>query len=154
GGGARDRRSLPASGPRARPEEARGPARPDPADHARPGAARAHLRTGLSLGHRAARRGGLRGPHQGLLLLRTLRGPEGQARAVTSIPARNFLAVGIGSEASPPIPDPGEAAPRRNRPGPKEERRNMSVTGDGICDLPPRRLRRYAAEYAGLSTSS
>src|SRR5207245_4342026 len=67
-----DRRPLPAPGPRAGPEEARGHARTDPADHARPGAARTHLRAGPLVGHRAAGGGGVRRLHQGLRLLRPL----------------------------------------------------------------------------------
>src|SRR5262249_34962221 len=148
GGRARDRGSLPASGSRARPEEARGPARPDPADDARPGAARAHLRAGLSLGHRPARRGGLRGPHQGLLLLRTLRGPQAQARALTCLTVK-FYGRPDG-KPSPPITGRRQAEPRCNRPRVKGNAGNMSATGEGICAPPPQRLLCYAAGYRGL----
>ena len=82
GGGAGDRGPLPAPGAGAGPEEARGPPLPDPADHARPRDVRAHLRAGLPVGRRATGGGGVRGPHQGFLLFRALRGLEGQGRAV------------------------------------------------------------------------
>src|SRR5439155_14806221 len=84
GGRAGDRGPLPAPGPRAGPEEARGPPAPDPGDHARPRAARAGLRAGVSLGCRAAGRRSVRRPHQGLLVLGAVRGLEAQAGPLTT----------------------------------------------------------------------
>src|SRR5262249_48966923 len=78
GGPAGGRGPLPAPGPRAGSEEARGAALPDPAGPPRPGDPGAAIRAGVHLGHRPARRGARHQPDQGLRVLGAARGPAGQ----------------------------------------------------------------------------
>src|SRR5262249_35389786 len=105
--GAGDRGSLPAAGAGTGPQEARGDAVPNPADHARPRDARADLRAGVSVGRELARRGKVRGSHQRLLILRPVRGSQAQAGEVALVRLRTWLLVVVAYALVVP---PAEAA--------------------------------------------
>src|SRR4029450_299490 len=83
----RGRRPVPASGARARSDEARGPPASDPAHSARPGDPRAPVRTGPARGRQSTRGRGWRGADSRLSILGAIRGPEAQGPLTESRPA-------------------------------------------------------------------
>src|SRR5262249_34151762 len=85
----RGRGPLPASGARARPEEAGGAAAPDPGDPPRSRDPRADLRARVHLGRQSAGRGARDQPDPELRLLGALRGS--QAQTSVTIAARSAL---------------------------------------------------------------